>query len=60
MNTLRGLITLVLLASFLGLVLWSMRGGNKARFDAAARIPLDDLPPSDLDDSEPLTRKTQK
>ena len=42
MSTLRGLITLALLVSFIGIVLWSMRGANKHRFDAAARIPLEE------------------
>jgi len=42
MSTVRGLITLALLVSFIGIVLWSLRGANKSRFDAAARIPLED------------------
>jgi cbb3-type cytochrome oxidase subunit 3 len=51
---------LVLLTAFLGLVLWSMRGANRARFDAAARIPLDDLPPVYGDESEQPTRKLRQ
>jgi len=42
MSTLRGLITLVLLVAFLGIVLWTLRGANRDRFEAAARIPLEE------------------
>lgn len=42
MGTLRGLITLVLLLLFVALVVWLWRRGNKHRFDAAARMPLED------------------
>jgi cytochrome c oxidase cbb3-type subunit IV len=49
MGTLRGLITLVLLLLFVALVVWLWRRGNKHRFDAAARMPLeDDAPTSDF------------
>jgi cytochrome c oxidase cbb3-type subunit 4 len=30
------------LALFLGICFWAFRPGSKARFDAQARIPLDD------------------
>ena len=42
MSTLLSLWTVVVLIVFLGIVIWAWNGANKARFDAAARIPLDD------------------
>lgn len=33
---------LVLVAAFTGIVVWAFGRKRKARFDAAARIPLDD------------------
>lgn len=42
MSTILSLWTVVVLIVFLGIVIWAWSGGNKARFEAAARIPLDD------------------
>jgi cytochrome c oxidase cbb3-type subunit 4 len=41
-NVLRGIITAVSLACFVGIVLWAYSPRNKARFDEDARLPLDD------------------
>jgi cytochrome c oxidase cbb3-type subunit 4 len=41
-NVLRGLITAVSLACFVGIVFWAYSPRNKARFDEAAQVPLDD------------------
>jgi cytochrome c oxidase cbb3-type subunit 4 len=41
-NTLRTVLTLACLAAFLGIVVWAYSGARRDRFDAAARIPLDD------------------
>jgi cytochrome c oxidase cbb3-type subunit 4 len=41
-NTVRGLITLVLMLAFLGLVAWLMFGTRAKDFEAAARMPLQD------------------
>jgi cytochrome c oxidase cbb3-type subunit IV len=41
-NTVRGLMTLAFLVAFLAIVFYAYRGRNKARFDEAARLPLDD------------------
>jgi cytochrome c oxidase cbb3-type subunit 4 len=41
-NLLRGLITAVSLACFVGIVLWAYAPRNKARFDQDARLPMDD------------------
>jgi cytochrome c oxidase cbb3-type subunit IV len=38
----RGLVTLVLMVSFLGLVIWAYRAGRDADFSEAARLPLGD------------------
>jgi cytochrome c oxidase cbb3-type subunit IV len=42
MGITRGLITLFLLIAFLVLVAWLYSGRNKHRFDAVARLPLED------------------
>ena len=42
MSTILSLWTVVVLIVFVGIVIWAWKGSNKARFDAAARIPLDD------------------
>jgi cytochrome c oxidase cbb3-type subunit IV len=42
MDTFRGIVTLILLLAFLSLMIWIASGRNKHRFDAAARLPLED------------------
>jgi cbb3-type cytochrome oxidase subunit 3 len=42
MGIVRGVVTLVLMLAFLALVAWLASSHNKHRFDAAARIPLED------------------
>lgn len=37
-----GIVTLILLVVFLGIVFWAYSGKRKADFDAAARLPLED------------------
>jgi cytochrome c oxidase cbb3-type subunit 4 len=44
-GTVRGLITLVLMLAFIGLVYWAYSRRRKADFDEMARLPLDDDPP---------------
>ncbi len=34
----------MLLVLFIGIVVWAWSGKNKARFDAAARLPFDEDP----------------
>jgi cytochrome c oxidase cbb3-type subunit 4 len=41
-NVLRGLITAVSLACFVGIVWWAYSPRNKARFEQDSRIPIDD------------------
>ncbi len=36
------LMTVVMLAVFVGIVLWAYSDGQRAAFDAAARVPLED------------------
>jgi cytochrome c oxidase cbb3-type subunit 4 len=38
----RAVMTVVLLAVFIGIVVWAWSGGRRADFDAAARLPLDE------------------
>jgi len=42
MGTLRGLITLVTMLTFLGICWWAYRGRNRGRFEADARLPFED------------------
>lgn len=41
-NVLRGIITAVSLACFIGIVWWAYSPRNKTRFEQDARLPLDD------------------
>ncbi len=41
-NTVRGLLTLVLLILFLGIVVWAFSGRRKKDFDEAAQLPLEE------------------
>ncbi len=41
-GTLRGVITLVTLLTFLGIVWWAYRPGNRERFEEDARLAFDD------------------
>ncbi|MCG3202530.1 MAG: hypothetical protein NFCOHLIN_02413 [Gammaproteobacteria bacterium] len=40
--TIHSVFTVAVLVIFVGIVLWAYDSRSKARFDAAARIPLDD------------------
>ena len=40
-NLLRGIITVVTLITFVGIVIWAWSGRNKARFEEAARLPFE-------------------
>jgi cytochrome c oxidase cbb3-type subunit 4 len=44
-GTIRGLLTLVLMLAFIGLVVWAYSRRRKADFDEAAQMPLRDDPP---------------
>ena len=39
----RGLLTLALFLSFLGLWIWAWSGKRRSEFDAAAQMPLQDV-----------------
>ncbi|MFZ9406459.1 MAG: cbb3-type cytochrome oxidase subunit 3 [Burkholderiaceae bacterium] len=41
-NLIRGLITAISLACFVGIAIWAWSPRNKARFERDARLPLDD------------------
>lgn len=41
-NLIRGLITLIFLITFLGIVAYAWSGKNKARFEEAAQLPLNE------------------
>jgi cytochrome c oxidase cbb3-type subunit IV len=40
--TVRGLLTLVLMLAFVGVVIWAWSSKRKKDFEEAARLPLDD------------------
>lgn len=42
LSTFHALWTTLLLAVFIGIVIWAYSSKRRARFDAAARLPLDD------------------
>ena len=42
MNALRGLIAVLSLVVFLGIVLWAYGGRQRKRFDEAARLPFEE------------------
>lgn len=46
-GTVRGLITLALFLSFLGLVAWAWSSKRRREFDAAALLPLEEDPIED-------------
>lgn len=48
-----GIVTLVLLIVFLGVVFWAYSSRRKADFDAAARIPLEDHDQNFKDGAKP-------
>ena len=42
-----GIVTGLLLAAFVGIAAWAWSSRQRARFDEAARLPLDDDVPND-------------
>jgi cytochrome c oxidase cbb3-type subunit 4 len=40
-GTALGVVTALMMAIFIGVVIWSWSGARRARFDAAARLPLE-------------------
>lgn len=44
-GTVRGLITLIVFALFVGIVFWAYSKRRRRDFDEAARLPLDDDSP---------------
>jgi cytochrome c oxidase cbb3-type subunit 4 len=44
MGTIRGLITLLLLLAFIGLVFWAYSKRRKADFDEMAQLPFHEYP----------------
>jgi cytochrome c oxidase cbb3-type subunit 4 len=53
-GTFRGLITVVLMLLFIGLVFWAWSRRRHEEFEAAARLPLDDdrAPPREISGAE--------
>ena len=41
-NTLREVVTVVSLVTFVGILAWVVSARNKARFEAAARLPFEE------------------
>jgi cytochrome c oxidase cbb3-type subunit 4 len=44
-GTLSGVVTAILIVLFVGVCIWAYSSRRKARFDAAARMPLEDDQP---------------
>lgn len=42
LDDLRAVLTLLAFLSFVGIALWAYSGARRGRFDAAARLPLDE------------------
>ena len=40
-NLLRSIVTVITLITFVGIVIWDWSGRNRARFEEAARLPLE-------------------
>jgi cytochrome c oxidase cbb3-type subunit 4 len=49
-SLLSSVMTVVMMAVFIGIVLWAWSGKRRADFEAAARVPLED-------DEEPLPQR---
>lgn len=52
MGMFRGVLTLILLLAFVGLVIWAWSARRKQDFEQAARLPLDDEPRQHRDTEE--------
>ncbi len=48
-NTFYGLLTLLMLVLFIGIVLWAYSGKRKKHFEEAANLPFEDDNPRDND-----------
>ncbi|MDH3286903.1 MAG: cbb3-type cytochrome c oxidase subunit 3 [Betaproteobacteria bacterium] len=42
MGLMRSLVTLAAFVTFIGIVVWAWSGARRKRFEAAARLPLED------------------
>ncbi len=60
LSTLRGLSTLLLMLTFIGIVIWAWSGKRKKDFDEAARLPLDDDPVITVDTNGGLDSAGEK
>ena len=47
--------TVLLFAIFIGIAVWAYLGRNKARFEAASRIPLEDDDSSEVAPRDPVS-----
>jgi cytochrome c oxidase cbb3-type subunit 4 len=48
MGLARSIVTVMAFVTFIGIVLWAWSGARRERFDAAARLPLEDDEPERL------------
>ncbi len=55
-NVLREIVTVVSFLTFIGIVAWAVAPGNRARFEQAARLPLEEEGPS----AQPSPRGREK
>lgn len=42
MGLARSIVTVIAFVTFIGIILWAWSGARRERFDAAARLPLED------------------
>ena len=45
MGLARSIVTVMAFATFVGIILWAWSGARRERFDAAARLPIEDDEP---------------
>lgn len=51
-NTVRGLITVILLICFIGMVFWAYSKKRKSDFNEAASLPLQDEQPTGVEENQ--------
>ena len=57
-NTLRGIATIIVMVTFIGICLWAYSGKRRKHFDEASNLPFADDPPhQDLDKKAVLCPK---
>ena len=58
-GTLSGIVTVVFIVVFIGIVWWAFSKGNKQRFDDAGKLPFDDDDSQGIPSPRDITRDKQ-